>query len=276
MELDGHDMAVKRMDNMGIVVESLDVAIAFFTELGLELEARDAVEWAASVAVSVFHKNPLPVPVPIAFGEPLPTAGFPRCVWWNFWADLPVETDDLFQTQWLSINQIVEQLGSNQLVGIIGKTLRCATVRFNDALLLARCITQLSQPIPVLIEIEVTNSSITIRLRVYMLSDADIERVRVDLGDSACEWTYEAMNGRSSLVGFPATTSLVYNDDHFYELSLHLPRRRLHLTCDQTIAMFIGIGRQTKSSRMINSTLIPLTVDFQDGDRREGNTTLHQ
>ena len=30
----------KRMDNVGIVVESLDAAIAFFTELGLELEGR--------------------------------------------------------------------------------------------------------------------------------------------------------------------------------------------------------------------------------------------
>ena len=33
-------MTVKRMDNVGIVVEDLDAAIAFFTELGLELEGR--------------------------------------------------------------------------------------------------------------------------------------------------------------------------------------------------------------------------------------------
>ena len=30
-------MSVKRMDNVGIVVEDIDAAIAFFTELGLEL-----------------------------------------------------------------------------------------------------------------------------------------------------------------------------------------------------------------------------------------------
>src|ERR671924_259912 len=36
----GTDMALKRMDNMGIVVESLDTAIAFFTELGMKLEGR--------------------------------------------------------------------------------------------------------------------------------------------------------------------------------------------------------------------------------------------
>jgi catechol 2,3-dioxygenase-like lactoylglutathione lyase family enzyme len=44
-------MTVKRMDNVGIVVESLDAAIAFFTELGLELEGRGAIEgdWADGV-----------------------------------------------------------------------------------------------------------------------------------------------------------------------------------------------------------------------------------
>ena len=39
------------MDNMGIVVESLDNAIAFFTEVGLRLEGRAMVEgeWAGRV-----------------------------------------------------------------------------------------------------------------------------------------------------------------------------------------------------------------------------------
>jgi catechol 2,3-dioxygenase-like lactoylglutathione lyase family enzyme len=40
-----------RMDNIGIVVESLDNAIAFFTELGLTLEGRATVEgeWAGRI-----------------------------------------------------------------------------------------------------------------------------------------------------------------------------------------------------------------------------------
>jgi len=44
-------MAVKRMDNVGIVVESLDDAVAFFVELGLRLEGRAAIEgeWAGRV-----------------------------------------------------------------------------------------------------------------------------------------------------------------------------------------------------------------------------------
>ena len=44
-------MTLKRMDNIGIVVESLDTAISFFTELGLQLEGRATVEgeWAGRV-----------------------------------------------------------------------------------------------------------------------------------------------------------------------------------------------------------------------------------
>jgi catechol 2,3-dioxygenase-like lactoylglutathione lyase family enzyme len=44
-------MALKRMDNMGIVVEDLEGTIEFFRELGLELEGRTVVEgeWAGRV-----------------------------------------------------------------------------------------------------------------------------------------------------------------------------------------------------------------------------------
>jgi len=44
-------MTLKRMDNVGIVVESLDTAIAFFSELGLTLQGRATIEgeWAGRV-----------------------------------------------------------------------------------------------------------------------------------------------------------------------------------------------------------------------------------
>jgi catechol 2,3-dioxygenase-like lactoylglutathione lyase family enzyme len=44
-------MTLQRMDNVGIVVESLDTAIAFFVELGLELEGRATIEgdWSGRV-----------------------------------------------------------------------------------------------------------------------------------------------------------------------------------------------------------------------------------
>jgi catechol 2,3-dioxygenase-like lactoylglutathione lyase family enzyme len=44
-------MTVKRMDNVGIVIEDIDAAIEFFIELGLKLEGRGMVEgeWAGRV-----------------------------------------------------------------------------------------------------------------------------------------------------------------------------------------------------------------------------------
>jgi catechol 2,3-dioxygenase-like lactoylglutathione lyase family enzyme len=44
-------VTVKRMDNVGIVVEDIDAAVEFFSALGLELEGRAPIEgdWADSV-----------------------------------------------------------------------------------------------------------------------------------------------------------------------------------------------------------------------------------
>ena len=44
-------MAITRMDNIGIVVEDLEATVAFFRELGLELEGKTTVEgeWAGRV-----------------------------------------------------------------------------------------------------------------------------------------------------------------------------------------------------------------------------------
>ena len=51
-------MTVKRMDNIGIVVEDLEAAIEFFTELGLDLEGRAPIEgeWAGRVTGLGFQR----------------------------------------------------------------------------------------------------------------------------------------------------------------------------------------------------------------------------
>ena len=38
------DMTIQRLDNVAIVVEDLDAAVAFFTELGMELEGKGQIE----------------------------------------------------------------------------------------------------------------------------------------------------------------------------------------------------------------------------------------
>ncbi|MBN9740047.1 VOC family protein [Amycolatopsis sp. A1MSW2902] len=44
-------MTVKRMDNVLIVVEDLDAVIAFFVELGLELENKGPLDWRGAERV---------------------------------------------------------------------------------------------------------------------------------------------------------------------------------------------------------------------------------
>ncbi|MET8795234.1 VOC family protein [Nocardia sp. NPDC004568] len=44
-------MAIRRMDNVLIVVEDLDAVIAFFVELGMELEGRGPLEWRGAERV---------------------------------------------------------------------------------------------------------------------------------------------------------------------------------------------------------------------------------
>jgi catechol 2,3-dioxygenase-like lactoylglutathione lyase family enzyme len=92
-------MAIKRMDHVGIVVEDLAAAIAFFTELGMELEGQGPVEgaWAdrltgleglradiamlrtpdghSRVEVSTIHS---PAATGTAPWEPVSTPGIPR------------------------------------------------------------------------------------------------------------------------------------------------------------------------------------------------------
>jgi catechol 2,3-dioxygenase-like lactoylglutathione lyase family enzyme len=44
-------MAIQRMDNVLIVVEDLDAVIAFFVELGMELEGKGPLEWRGAERV---------------------------------------------------------------------------------------------------------------------------------------------------------------------------------------------------------------------------------
>ncbi len=44
-------MAIQRMDNVLIVVEDLEAVVAFFVELGMELEGKGPLEWRGAERV---------------------------------------------------------------------------------------------------------------------------------------------------------------------------------------------------------------------------------
>ncbi|WP_328953443.1 VOC family protein [Kitasatospora purpeofusca] len=48
-------MAIRRMDNVLIVVEDLDAVVAFFVELGMELEGSGPLDWPGAERVIGLH-----------------------------------------------------------------------------------------------------------------------------------------------------------------------------------------------------------------------------
>ncbi len=54
-------MTIQRMDNVGIVVDDLDAAVAFFTELGMELQGKGQIEGlVADRTVGSAHDGAVP------------------------------------------------------------------------------------------------------------------------------------------------------------------------------------------------------------------------
>jgi hypothetical protein len=91
-----------------------------FLSLVEQFNAGHAVAWAASVARSLFGKNPLPMSSTAQLDGDLPGGRFPCCLWWNFWAGLRFGADDLLARRWLDMASLVKQLGENTL-GATGK-----------------------------------------------------------------------------------------------------------------------------------------------------------
>jgi len=53
-------MTIQRMDNVAIVVGDLDAAVAFFTELGMEVEGKAQIEGLVPAAGRAGPQNPPP------------------------------------------------------------------------------------------------------------------------------------------------------------------------------------------------------------------------
>lgn len=225
--------------------------------------ALDAVEWATSVAVSLFGKKPLPVSVLVAQGEPLPSSRFPRCLWWNFWASLPTEADDLLRKQWLSMDWLTEQTGANRFSVLEGQEARYTTTWKEDASPLMRRITQTSEPIPIQLCFKRSDQGIAVQLQVDTAYQANIERVRVDLGNIASEWICTADGDRLNQVGYPFESDLVHFQSG-YQLTCQLAWEALGMSYPsaRTVALLIGVARQKGWNELVASTLIPLVISF--------------
>lgn len=228
-----------------------------------QFRAYDAVEWAASVAVSVFGQNPLPVAVSIDKDNALSSSRFPRCLWWNFWASLSSEMDELLQPHWYSMDKIINQLNTNYLVAEAERKVTCTTTPFQNARPLKHFITQHSVPISLQLQISKYPKGIRVCLQMNGFASVDIERIRLDFGDIAGEWMYTVSEEKQTSIG-PITPISFMHDGKTYELTFEIDLVPLNslLSTSRPISFLVGVARENLSQGIIDSTLIPLTVEF--------------
>lgn len=236
-----------------------------FLQLVGRFGGRDAVEWAACVAASLFGRNPLPVPVTAGLGDALPAGRFPRCLWWNFWLDFDAGVDGLLRRYWLDMRSLVTQLGANTLTAPAGRTARHSTRPGADSKPLPRFLTQAedARPIPLALGLSKSERGLRLELQVSAEPEGDSDRVRVDFGHVASEWIRSRGESQTSLVGAPAVVS--FNDEGAgYELSLEFAWETLGRSVSEgsEIPVLVGVGKHAPGGGLVASTMIPLDVSF--------------
>lgn len=224
--------------------------------------AIDAVEWAASIAVSIFGKNPLPVKVNVKRGDALPSARFPRCLWWNFWASLESDIDDLLITNWLSLEWLTKQIGSNHIFIHDGQIARYSIGNSDVAFPLTHYMTQLSESIPLSLDFMKGDDGLLLQLRVFATTEVDTERVRVDLGEIASEWIYFVREDRQVVVGSPL---IVFRElsQPGYGITIKIPWNKLNsIKNSRTVPLLIGVARLSNLGGLLASVLIPTAINL--------------
>lgn len=236
----------------------------YFLELVKRFEAADAVEWAADISSVLFGMNPLPVRNSAAFDRKLPGARFPRCLWWNFWADLPVDVDVLVQKQWLSMDWLIKELGFNTLTANQGASRTYSTIPYEGCQPLTRLITQEKQPIPLTLEISAKEKGISITVKILPgVQPGDIIRIRIDFGHIATEWTYSINEHIQTSSGDPVDVTINIRDTN-REINLEYSWEMVgpSIKKERKAPVLIGVGLQCHNDGLIDSTLIPLVLCF--------------
>ena len=223
--------------------------------------ANDAVEWAASIATRLLGENPLPVT--FTLNDHSFSQRFPRCLWWNFWAALPLDLENALQTNWLSMNWLTKHVGAN-LCSIKDEAVHTySTVETKSASKITRYITQSSVPFPIVLMISRSETGITVNLQVQILSGCQTERVRIDVGHQACELIYSIKDNRNVIVGAAMIRSFTQRDT-YYELTFDISWETVKLinAPSNAFSFFLGVAHQSSSNEVISSLLVPLEIEY--------------
>ncbi|MFE4692124.1 nucleotidyltransferase family protein [Streptomyces sp. NPDC056749] len=186
-----------------------------FLALVEDLDAWDAVSWAGWASTVLLGSNPLPVPAG--------TGPFPRCLWWDFWAQLPVDEEALLLPDWFDLAAVTPLLGN-------------------------RIELDTGRPTPPwTVEVRRDDDRVTVTVGLPDRTDAATERGRVDFGTRGTEWVLSG--GLLSAVGGHDTCEL-------------LSGRRVRLRYRVPGAggeVLVGVAEQDASGWMLSAVLCPAT-----------------
>ncbi|MDX3025794.1 nucleotidyltransferase family protein [Streptomyces acidiscabies] len=202
------------------LVQHEDFDTTRFLALAEELDAGDAVSWAGWALNALLGRNPLPVPAA--------TGPFPRCLWWDFWARLPIDEEALLLPDWFDP----------------------ATV---NPLLPGRTELDTGCPTPPwTVEVLRDGNLVTVIVGLPDSTDAAAERGRVDFGVIGTEWVLA--DGRLTAAGGHDTCDLL--SGRRVRLRYRIPR-----TGGQ---MLVGVAEQDTSGALLSAVLLPVTGQTAD------------
>lgn len=212
-----------------------------FARLVQDLNAADAVGWAAWAFESLIG----PIDLPATYG-----AEHPRCLWWSWWANVPVAQGSWLRPDWYDMGQVTRTLGSNPVTLTGG---RSGELDLNDRGALPRQL-RLAQDAgawPVSARFDDGGASITLTLPDRPVTP--VERVRIDFGSVASEVTLTTVAPSCRTAGSHLTVDLGHDRG----------RRALRVCfdpCRVGASLLIGIAAAAADGQPTSGVLVPIDL----------------
>ena len=234
-----------------------------FSQIVELFEAQDAIKWVGNVCKALFGRSPFP----ICDSNTLKTKdflnGFPRCLWWNFWVDVPVFPAELLQKQKISAIKIINSMNTQQMKLVKNTTKKYSTFRFENVTLFDTFICQSEKVLDCCLEIKLFDDELCFCVEIKPPSDIKKIHFRIDLGYAASEIMYKVNEQKTLVVGLAVNVVIKGNFQFLLSYSGQAFKIiKSNLYGKNGISLFFGVS-EFKSNDIYsptNSILIPINV----------------
>jgi hypothetical protein len=210
--------------------------------------AGDAVAWARWASLVLLESDPLPGPAVTAADH-----RFPRCLWWQFWACLPIDSDSLVRTDWYDMAGTVAALDGNPVTVTAGAPTQVSVGE------LSRVLQLVPAARPASWELSIARSGDRLEVAIKLpLSPEPGERIRVDFGCLASEWATGLINPNGS--DAPVETIAEGHRRVSFLFPWDWLARGMAVSGD--LALLVGRASLNDSDTIVAGDLVPLLLRF--------------